>query len=244
MARELSPSYPAFAKASTPIVISLGGSLVNPQGPDFSYLRRFAAFCRMNLSKRRAVFIVGGGSLCREYQNTARKLGTPSDSDLDWIGVYATWLNASLLKAALDSQGQGTPGIITDPSKPLAIAKSSKPGIAVGGGWKPGWSTDYDAVMIAKQLSAPLVINMSNQDFVYTADPRKDPAARPLRQLSWKEFSSMFSADWSPGSHVPFDPIAAKLAMTSDIAVAFMGASLPNLAKTLSGKPFRGTLIR
>jgi len=49
-------------------------------------------------------------------------------------------------------------------------------------GWKPGWSTDYDAVIMAKNISADAIINMSNIDYVYDSDPKKNRNAKKLNQ--------------------------------------------------------------
>ena len=67
---------------------------------------------------------------------------------------------------------------IIDPTKKI----KSKKKVLIAGGWKPGWSTDFDAVLLAKNLKAELVINMTNVDYVYNKDPKKSKGAKPIKE--------------------------------------------------------------
>jgi uridylate kinase len=99
-------------------------------------------------------------------------------------------------------------------------------------------------VRIAKTHGVKTVINLSNIDYVYDRDPKKNKNAEKLPKLRWKEFRLMFGKSWNPGANVPFDPVAAKLAEKERIAVVVMnGNNLPNLKKFFSGKHFAGTVI-
>jgi uridylate kinase len=54
----------------------------------------------------------------------------------------------------------------------------------------------------------------------------------------------MIEETWSPGSHAPFDPIAAKLASELGVKVFYLnGVHLDTLEKALNGKTFVGTTI-
>ena len=66
-------------------------------------------------------------------------------------------------------------------------------------GWKPGFSTDNDAVVLAQRFSADTVVNLSNVAKVYSDDPKKNPAARPMDRLSWKEMLGIVGGEWTPG---------------------------------------------
>jgi len=59
------------------------------------------------------------------------------------------------------------------------IRKADEP-VVVAGGWKPGWSTDYDAITLCQDYGINTVINMTNVDQVYEKDPKKYPDAKPL----------------------------------------------------------------
>lgn len=223
------------------IVLSLGGSLIAPKtgGLDAAYLKKLREFLRRQIRLgRRFAIVCGGGMTARQYMTAAKEAGRPDSGELDWIGIRATWLNASLAAAALAEWA--APGIVIDPTAPLS--HSAK--VVVAGGWKPGWSTDYDAVLIARNFGADTVINLSDIAWVYDADPRKDPAAKPLPRISWPAFRKMFGAKWIPGMNAPFDPLAAIAAAKQGTRVVVAdGRDLKNLSAILDGRKFKGTVL-
>jgi uridylate kinase len=99
-------------------------------------------------------------------------------------------------------------------------------------------------VILAERFSGDTIINLSNIEKVYTADPKKDPNAKPLDHVSWKNFRKIVGVDWNPGSNFPFDPIATKRAATLGLRViAAGGKDLENLKKILRDEPFEGSQI-
>jgi uridylate kinase len=79
---------------------------------------------------------------------------------------------------------------------------------------------------------------------VYTADPKKDPAARAIPQITWKDLIAMLPAKWSPGLSAPFDPIAARKAQKLKLTVSIVnGKDLDNVMQAVDGVPFQGTVI-
>lgn len=224
------------------VVISLGGSMVAPAGVDVTYLKQFADRLRRWLdaaSAHRAVLIVGGGALAREYQNAYRSLVAAADTNQqDWIGIAATRLNAALVKALFGTLAPDE--VVTDPTAAWDFTGR----VLVAAGWKPGFSTDYDAVVLGERLGARRVINLSNISQVYSADPKKDPAARPLDRLTWPEFQALVGTEWNPGLNAPFDPVATRRGAELGLEVCVAaGADLDNLDRILRGQPFFGTLI-
>jgi uridylate kinase len=116
--------------------------------------------------------------------------------------------------------------------------------VIIGAGWKPGWSTDYCAVMAARTLGAKKLVNLSNIDHVYTADPKVDPTATPLDTIGWKEFRTLIPDEWDPGLSAPFDPVAARESERLGLEVAIMnGTKLDEFEKYLKNEPFLGTVI-
>ncbi len=220
------------------IVISLGGSLIAPKDIDIGFLGNFKkAISRHAQQGRKFAIVCGGGSTARQYVAAASRLDHASDEEKDWIGIHCTRLNAVLLKTAF---GRLAPGdIVTDPTKRL----DSKVPVIIAAGWKPGWSTDYVAAILAKQLGAKEVINMTNTDHVYTADPKRDRQAKPLARIAWKEYTRMFGSSWTPSMNVPFDPIASRLAQRLGLKVFIIGKGIDNLSSVVMGKKFRGTTI-
>ena len=119
-----------------------------------------------------------------------------------------------------------------------------KESVLIGAGWRPGCSTDYDAVLIAKNLSIPKLINLSNIDYVYTDDPRKNPEAKKIEKIEWKEFRKLIPSEWDPGLSSPFDPVAAKECEKIGMEVAILnGNNLENIRAYIDEQPFVGTVI-
>jgi uridylate kinase len=97
---------------------------------------------------------------------------------------------------------------------------------------------------MAKNLGATKLINLSDIDYVYDRDPRKDKNAKPIERISWADFRKLIPSEWDPGIHSPFDPVAAKEAEALNLEVAIInGTHLDRFADYLAGKPFTGTVI-
>lgn len=222
------------------IVLSLGGSLIAPkEGIDIAFLKSFRKLIirQVRLGKR-FIIICGGGRTARNYQEAADRIIGLTRDDLDWLGIHATRLNAHLLRTVFRSLAH--PRIITDPHERMA---SSRP-IIIGAGWRPGCSTDYDAVLLAGKYGAKTLINLSNIAYVFDKDPRKFADARPIAQMTWKEFRKKFGSRWDPGLSSPFDPVASKEAEKVKLKVIIAeGRDLPNLEKMLAGKKFKGSVV-
>lgn len=220
------------------IIISLGGSLVVPDDIDLGFLKNFKHSLSKYLGQNRFFIIVGGGKIARKYQKALLEFGA-KNNDRDWIGINITRLNAEIIKQMF--AGNSYPQIITDPNKKVKTNKN----IIVGAGWKPGWSTDYDAVLIAKNHNIKTIVNLTNVDYVYDKDPGKFPDAKPLKEIDWKSFERIVGDKWNPGLSMPFDPRASKLAAKLKIKVIMInGKNLERLEDFLSNKPFIGTIIK
>lgn len=227
-------------ESSKHIVISLGGSLIAPDAIDVSFLSDFSKFIKEYVSKGyRFVIITGGGATARTYITAAQNITTPSNDDLDWIGIAGTRINAELLRVLLSDISYEK--IAMDPD---AMPVTDKP-IILGGGWKPGNSSDLAAVHAALSVGAETVINLSNIDYVYTKDPRKFPDATPIKESTWSDFRILLPEKWEPGFNAPFDPVAAEKAESSNLEIAIMnGKNIENLKHYLNGQAFTGTVIR
>ena len=224
------------------IVFDFGGSIVAPDGPDTAFLKKFLEFLNNWLNEdesRRAIMVVGGGGPARSWQQAVRDLApsTPHES-LDWVGVMATRLNAELVRALL---GPLCPDpVVTDPTAEFPFSGR----VLMAAGWKPGFSTDYDAVVLAERFHAERILMLSNIAKVYDSDPNVNPDARPLDELSWNEYKAMAGGEWKPGANVPFDPVATARASEAGLTVvAAAGRDLENLQAILDGRDFVGTVI-
>ncbi len=222
------------------VIFSLGGSLIVPKGIiDIKFLKEFKRFILTLLdNKYRVVLIAGGGGICRYYNDEAKKITAIKNENLDLIGIAATKLNAELIRSIFSDYAYFK--VIANPYTKIKTNKK----IIVASGWKPGFSSDKDAVIWAKNFKGELVINLSNIDFVYNKDPRKYSDAKPIKEISWTDFRKIGGNKWLPGKSWPFDPVASRLAQQFKLKVIVInGQKIKNLKNCLMGKNFKGTII-
>ena len=221
------------------IIISLGGSLIIPNDIDVGFLKDFKELIisQIKLGKR-FVIVTGGGKICRKYQEVAKEISDPSSDDLDWIGIASLRLNAQLLRVIFREYTH--PKIVKNPMEHI---DSDMP-VVVGSANEPGHSTDWDAVILAKNVGAKKVINLSNTDYIYDSDPNVNPNAKKIEKISWADYRKLIPKEWNPGLTSPFDPVASEEAEKDGMEVAIMnGKPIDNLAKYLNGEKFQGTII-
>ncbi|MBP6994313.1 UMP kinase [Candidatus Woesebacteria bacterium] len=228
---------------SNPVVISVGGALIVSHGKvNVNFLSEFSALIRKHVSLgRRFMLIAGGGGVCREYRDAGRAVvESMTNDDLDWLGIHATRLNGHLLRTIFKDIAHHR--MIENYDHKL---ENWIEPVVIGAGWKPGWSSDYCATYLAKDHDAKVLINLSNIDFVYDSDPKLNPNAKPLEDISWSQIQDMLGSKWVPGLNAPFDPIASKLAQERSLTVVVAnGRNLNNLENILDGRSFTGTVIQ
>jgi uridylate kinase len=225
------------------VIISLGGSLIVPDEIDWEFVKSFKELIEEEIGNGfRFIIITGGGKTARKYQQAAEKIGGIDNEDKDWLGIHATRMNAHLLRTIFKEHAH--PIISKNPYDLESFLKAKEP-ILVASGYKPGNSTDYIAVLLAKQFGSKKIANLSNIDFVCDKDPRTNPDAKQIEKISWPEFQKIVGDDWDPGANVPFDPVASKLAGQEGMEVVILnGKNLDNLKKYLGGEEYVGTTIR
>lgn len=226
------------------IIISVGGSLIVPNGGiDIDFLKKLNSFIREKLAEdknRQFFLVIGGGATARHYRDAGQDvIGRElTRDDLDYLGIHATKLNAHLIRTIFRDIAH--PYII----KNYEIIRKADESVVVAAGWKPGWSTDYDAILLCEDYGVDTVINLSNVNKVYDKDPNKFKDAKSIDKMSWKEFRAMIGDEWVPGMHAPFDPIAAKKAEQLGTKVVIMsGSDFKNIEKYFNGEKFVGTVI-
>ncbi|PIR94948.1 UMP kinase [Candidatus Falkowbacteria bacterium CG10_big_fil_rev_8_21_14_0_10_37_6] len=221
-------------------IISLGGSLIVPnENIDWQYLKKFRRLILAQVKQGHKFFIItGGGWTCRHYQNAAGKVIKITDEDLDWLGVHSTRLNAHLLRTIFFDIAH--PEIITNPTKKITAEEP----VVIAAGWKPGWSTDYDAVLLAKNYGANTIINLSNINYAYDKDPKKYHDAKIIKEIKWSDFRHVVGYKWKPGLSAPFDPIASALAEKLKLKVIIAnGANLKNFENFINKGKIKGTVV-
>ena len=226
------------------IIMSIGGSLVVPNGGiDTKFLSELNKFIRDELTKhpnRQFFLVIGGGSTAGHYIDAGRQVigGDLTRDDLDWLGIHSTKLNAHLVRTIFRDIAH--PYII----KHYEIIRKVTEPVVVAAGWKPGWSTDYDAIMLCEDYDVREVVNLSNVKQVYDKDPNKFPDAKPMDKCSWADFRKMVGDEWVPRMNTPFDPVAAKKAEEIGVRVTVLsGADFDNVRKYFNGEKFLGTVI-
>jgi len=223
------------------IIISLGGSIICPKPGeiDVKFLKEFKNFVLSFLGKGfKFIIVTGGGKTCRFYQAAAKDIGKTSNEDLDWLGVHSTKINAHLLRTIFQKVAYRV--VLDSPHKKVP----SEWRLLIASGWRPGWSTDYITVLLAKRFRVREFINAGNVSFVYNKDCNKYKNAVFFKNISWQEYRKIVGSEWTPGFSSPIDPIAAKLAQKLKIrAIITKGTELDNLKKIILGEKFRGTII-
>lgn len=225
------------------IIMSIGGSIIVPNGGiNTDFLQRLNTFIRDQLTKnphRQFFLVAGGGATARHYRDAGKDvIGELTRDDLDWLGIHATRLNAHLLLTIFRDVAH------TRIIERYEIIRKVVEPVVVAAGWKPGWSTDFCAVLLSEDYDVPTILNLSNIAQVYDHDPKTHPEAKPLAYMSWPEFRKLVPDEWTPGLNAPFDPIAAKKAEELGIKVVILsGDDLDNVEKFMDGKDFVGTVI-
>jgi len=193
------------------IVISIGGSLLTKDteltSPD-SYVKNFTSYVdvvkKLKRDGHELVVVCGGGTPARLFQAIGRKFTNDLET-LDRMGIIATDLNAYLFVAVLGNLAYKI--VLKDPDDVERVfKKTGGKKIIICSGWEPGCSTDLDAALHAGKMSADLLINATNIDGVYTADPKKDTKAKKLDKIDYKKFREIISAvPQTPGEYRLFD---------------------------------------
>lgn len=222
-------------------IISLGGSLIVPEIGiiDWKFLKSFRELILKRIKKGDKFFIVsGGGATARNYINASDKIFKTSDNDRDWLGIHSTRLNAHLLRTIFSDVAQAN--IIRNPTYKHPMKKK----VVIAGGWKPGWSTDYVATLIAQEYDIKKVINLSNIDYAYDKDPNKFSDAKKIEEINWKDFQKIVGTKWVPGLNAPFDPIASQKANQLNLEISILnGKKIKNLENYFENRKFTGTTI-
>ena len=220
------------------LILSLGGSIIAPDKPDYYFLREFKNFVLNNITKYRFVIVCGGGKTNSYYNEAATRISNIEQENLDWLGIMATRLNAELVRIIFGELAYEK--VVYDPTIELKTLKD----IIIAAGWKPGCSTDYDAVLLAEQFKSNEIINLTNISHVFDKDPKKFKDAKKLFNLTWTEYRKIVGSKWTPRLNSPFDPVASKRAQENKIKVAIIkGDDLRNLENYVNKREFNGTII-
>jgi uridylate kinase len=202
---------------------------------------QIAAVHRRNVE---VAIVVGGGNIYRGLAQAARGMDRATG---DYMGMLATVLNALALQDALEKED-----VQTRVQSAITISEVAEPYIrrramrhlekgrivifAAGTG-NPFFSTDTAAALRAAELHAEIILMAKNRvEGVYTADPRIDPNAEFIPEITHKDALTR-------GLQV-MDSTAFALCMDNNLPIiVFNMADGRNIDKIVSGERV-GTLVR
>lgn len=139
--------------------------------------------------------VVGGGNFFRGAELSQRGMDR---SRADYMGMLGTVMNALALQDFLEQAGCDTRvqsaismAQVTEPYIPLKAIRHMEKGRVVifgAGAGLPYFSTDTVAAQRALEIHAAEVLVAKNGvDGVYSADPKKDPKAKKIEELTYQE---------------------------------------------------------
>lgn len=227
------------------LILKLGGSILSPSEEnlfDVAYISKLKAFISKFKETHQFVITVGGGALAKKYQKIARENGS-SNRDIDWAGVAANNLNASMLRVMLGELA--SENVLNYEEVENNSKEDFSETVLVAGANEPGHSGDTDSVIMAMNQNSKIIYNLKNIDGVYSADPNLDSTAKRFDKLTWDEYLKIIKVEeFTPKMSVPIDPIAARMASENGIKFIILdGRDLDNLEKAIKGVGFVGTKI-
>lgn len=222
------------------LVIRVGGSvLASPPNPNL--IRKYADLI-MNLRSRGhdVAVVVGGGKMAREFIELARSLGL-SEQEQDELAISVSRLFAQVLSMKVGGyQWREVPTTIKN-----AIRVLSERGLVIMGGIRPGMTTDTVAALVASKARADLIIKATDQEGIFTKDPKKYPDAEKLDEISFDDLERILAEGrHKAGIHQIIDPEAVRILKEKRIkTIVVNGFNPENVLLALSGMRV-GTTIR
>jgi uridylate kinase len=233
---------------SETVVIKLGGSVLSRSLEeifDFRYLTALREVLTAQQNNKYLV-IVGGGFMMRHYRDLARASGLDDVKELHWIGTTFNVFHAQVVRAFWHDISDEDFLKFEDyyvSDAPIKIQNTVK----LGGGGRPGHSGDVDAIIAARRCGVKRIISLKNIDGVYNRDPKADPYAKKIPEMTWQEYTNIIGdpSEHLPGANFPIDIVATHMAMENGIAFNVMnGRDLETVAKAIRGVAFDGTVIK
>ncbi len=150
-----------------------------------------ADVCRLGVQ---TAVVIGGGNIIRGVSAATQGIDRVT---ADNMGMLATVINALALQDALERRGRYTRVMtafeIRAVAEPFirrrAIRHLEKGRVVVfaGGTGSPYFTTDSAAALRASEMKADAILKATKVEGIYSADPKLDPAARFLPQVTYQE---------------------------------------------------------
>ena len=188
--------------------------------------------------------VIGGGNIFRGLAASARGMDRAT---ADYMGMLATVINALALQDVLEKIGVDTRVMTAIRMESLAepyirrrairhLEKGRLIIVAAGTG-NPFFSTDTAGVLRALEIEAQVILKATNVDGVYTGDPRQDPSATFIPELSYQEAIVK--------NYAVMDANAFGLCKANQLPIVVFNINQPGAIKrVLEGDPDIGTIVR
>jgi uridylate kinase len=139
--------------------------------------------------------VVGGGNFIRGA--TFAEDGNIPRATADYMGMLATILNAVALQETMEKMGQPTRVqsaisvySVCEPFIRRRAVRHLEKGrvlILAAGTGNPFFTTDTCAALRATEIGADVLLKATKVDGIYTADPKKDPTAKLLKNITYEQ---------------------------------------------------------
>jgi uridylate kinase len=164
-------------------------------GIDFAVVNRLAEAVREVHALGASIgLVLGGGNIVRGTVASQQGMDRVS---ADYMGMLATVINALAMQDILERTGIETRVMTAIRMEELAEPyirrraqrhlEKGRVVLFAGGTGNPYFSTDTAAVLRALEIEAELLIKATNVDGIYSADPKSDPEAQFLPEISFQE---------------------------------------------------------
>jgi uridylate kinase len=188
--------------------------------------------------------VVGGGNIIRGTAASREGLDRVS---ADYMGMLATVINALALQDVLEKIGVNTRVMtairmesVAEPYIRRRAIRHLEKGrliIFAAGTGNPFFSTDTAGVLRALEIEAQVILKATNVDGIYTSDPRKDPKAVLIRELTYQEAIVK--------NYAVMDANAFGLCKANQLPIVVFNINQPGAIKrVLEGDREIGTVVR
>ena len=221
------------------VTVRIGGSVVaSPLNPRL--IDGYASMIRvLRQAGHELAVVVGGGSISREFIKAAREAGLNEEAQ-DEVAISISRVIAQMLAIRIGGlEWKRIPTTLEE-----AVETLRERGVVVMGGLKPGMTTDTVAALLASKIKADMIVKATDQEGIYTKDPKKHPDAEKLDELTFEELiEHLESKRHRAGIHQILDPEAVKILRKSRIkTVVVNGFDPENIIRALEGEKI-GTVI-
>lgn len=181
------------------ILLKLSGEALAPASCedgilDFAFMDRVAAVLKKCRDAGVEIgVIVGAGNIWRGAKGSAKMDRTRADH----MGMLGTTINAIALQDVFIRAGMRATVMSATEMDTYAdhyttrhadrLLSEGEIVIFAGGTGAPYFSTDTAAVLRAAEIGADAILMAKNVDYLYTADPKKDPTAKPIYDITYAE---------------------------------------------------------